>query len=258
MKKIEISLLFIGIFLIGIVSAVNVENGECKTFNFPNPEPVNFELVSNSTPLVDFNWTKENKTIELCFSTGQKLGNLKLRWFNSEDSVTKDFTVFEPDTSDSWVSVGSNKLFHINSKPHFLTLDNTSSAHGFAYFTADKNITFLVYENQKKNICLSKKDAFFVQLKDVEATRARVDVDESGIGNCDKLKSAKEVKETPGEIKKTTIIYPNIELKSLDSSRDNDNGLEQLLSFFTIVFMGELLLIIHLLALAYKKKYNKK
>ena len=79
---IAILLTVISIFL---VSAVSLQAGECKSFDFLNDKPIQLKVENNSSDLEGMNWTKIGRNITYCFDIGYATDNFTLTWWNEEE-----------------------------------------------------------------------------------------------------------------------------------------------------------------------------
>lgn len=89
-KMKTIITLLAGIFFLTIVMPFSsaIYPGECANVNFPNINPVNFQVEQNTTPLTDFSWNKSGSVITYCFTSGAVIGNYTFKWFNEQTVVT--------------------------------------------------------------------------------------------------------------------------------------------------------------------------
>ncbi len=84
MNKQIIAIIF-GIALISLASAIYP--GECESIKFPNQDEVNFTLISNTSSMEGFTWSKEGYIITYCFPTYLASGNYSFEWSNYQDNL---------------------------------------------------------------------------------------------------------------------------------------------------------------------------
>ena len=84
-----ITTIILGIFLISLVSAVDVNMiaGECNNLTFPNSNNVSIEVTGNSTDMEGFNWNQNGTLIEYCFDINFAPDSFTLRWYNGQADV---------------------------------------------------------------------------------------------------------------------------------------------------------------------------
>ena len=89
MKK-QITFLFLTIFLISLISAIDLTAGECSTIDFPNEDGVSIEIIGNSSNMEGFSWNKNGTIIEYCFDLNYQPDNFTIRWFNEEEVYVEE------------------------------------------------------------------------------------------------------------------------------------------------------------------------
>ena len=90
MKK-TIGAIIFGIVLISLASAMYP--GECETIKFPNQDEVNLTIISNTSSMEGFNWSKEGYFITYCFPTYFPLGNYSFEWGNYQEDMPEPIIV---------------------------------------------------------------------------------------------------------------------------------------------------------------------
>lgn len=89
-KQIIISTIII-LSMISIVSAITIFSGACYSIEFPNSDPVEFNVSGNSSDMNGFTYNKTGTTITYCLHPLYKPDNFTITFYNYQSvEVTDD------------------------------------------------------------------------------------------------------------------------------------------------------------------------
>jgi len=167
--RIIIGAIFL-VSLITLISADNIYPGECNSIIFPNSDNVTFEIISNTSSMEGFTWSKNDTLIRYCVSKDFSPGSFSVKWFNTEEiQVGSGSSVISKSNLEKGITKnlreGQSFYFKILNKHRFRVLNINETSAEIQIESQPRIFTLEVGESY--SYCLDNS-TLSVTLKDIQ------------------------------------------------------------------------------------------